>query len=193
MKLLLSVLVVASSLNVFAGLAQDFEQLKNLGLNLEPTGAICEDVAQLRFAEKYPQPQYSVLTGIEYGDRDGTIGELDLVVFNNNTHIAEIVAEVKCWSSAKSGLKKAKDQRNRFLTNVRSMRALQFKWLRDPKLPLAKTQFKKVSRFYFIAQANTLDDGFDFELPYTLKELMQLRSDILDCQASGACQKAGLH
>ncbi len=177
------------SVTAFAGLGEDFEQIKDLGRNLEPIGAICEEIAQLRFAEKYPTPNYKVITGVEYADKDGTLGELDLVVINNETQVAEILGEVKCWKSPKSGLKKAKDQRQRFLTNVKSSKALEFKWLSDPKMKLTKTQFNKVKEFYFIAQSGTLNDGFDFELPYSLNELMQLREDILRCQDAGNCKK----
>lgn len=177
------------SVTAFAGLGEDFEQIKDLGRNLEPIGAICEEIAQLCFAEKYPTPNYKVITGVEYADKDGTLGELDLVVINNETQVAEILGEVKCWKSPKSGLKKAKDQRQRFLTNVKSSKALEFKWLSDPKMKLTKTQFNKVKEFYFIAQSGTLNDGFDFELPYSLNELMQLREDILRCQDAGNCKK----
>lgn len=189
MKFISVVLVSFFSLNAFSGMAEDFDRIKNLGRNLEPTGAICEEVAQLRFSEKYPEPEYRVVTGVEYSDRDGTLGELDVVVFNNQNNTAEVVAEVKCWSNPKSGLKKAKEQRQRFIINVQSPKALKFKWLNDPKLPLVKTQFNKVRQFYFVAQSGSLDNGFDYELPYTLSELMQLRKDILDCQARNECKK----
>jgi hypothetical protein len=188
-KILLLFTILTCSKMTFAGLADDYEKIKDLGRDLEPTGAICEEVARLRFAEKYPEPQFSVVTGIEYSDRDGTVGELDVVVFNNNTHAAQVIAEVKCWTNAKSGLMKAKEQRQRFLANVRSSKALKFKWLDDPKLPMTKTQFNKVSDFYFVAQAGTQADGFDYELPYSLRELMQLRKEILVCQSTGPCLK----
>jgi len=182
--------VLLGCLFSYAGLSEDFEMIKNHGRDLEPTGAICEEVAQLRFAEKYPAPKYNVVTGIEYSDKDGTVGELDIIVFNNETHVADVIAEVKCWKSPKSGLEKAKEQRKRFLENVRSSKNLKFKWLDDPNLPLAKNQFDKVTEFYSIAQLGSQADGFDFELPYSLKELMQLRKDILVCRDSGRCKKS---
>lgn len=36
---------------------------------------------------------------------------------------------------------------------------------------------------------NTMDDGYQYELPYTLVELMKMRADIMDCQAIGACAR----
>lgn len=173
-----------------AGLSEDYDQIKDLGRNLEPTGAICEEIARLRFAEKYPQPNYTVVTGVQYSDKTGnTIGELDLVVFDNQTDVAKIIAEVKCWKSPKGGLKKAKEQRKRFLDNVHSPKALTFKWMFDPKIKLTKTQFNKTNSFYFIGQSGVADYGYDYELPYSLNELMDLRGDILNCQTYGACAK----
>lgn len=189
MKINLFFLVSIFSLTTLAGLSDDFEKIKNSGRDLEPTGAICEEVAQLRFIEKYPAPKYQVITGIDYSDAKGSVGELDLIVFNTETGMADVIAEVKCWKSPKNGLEKAKDQRQRFLTNVRSSKPIKFKWLDDPTRVLTKAQFSQVSEFYFIAQAGTQAEGFDYELPYTLKELMSLRSDILNCQARGQCPR----
>ncbi len=189
MKTVLSLAFLIFSNLAFAGLAEDYEQIKNHGRNLEPIGTICEEIAQLRFAEKYPAPDYKVVTGIEYSDNERTLGELDVVVFNSKTNIVDVVAEVKCWKNAKSGLDKAKDQRRRFLTNVKSSKALKFKWLDDPKLKLTKTQFNKVSQFYSVAQSGSIKSGYDIELPYTLKELMNLREDLLRCQQNGNCKK----
>ena len=180
-------LVLAFSFNTFAGLTEDYDKLKDLGRNLEPTGAICEEIAQLRFAEIYPEPKYKVVTGVEYADKEKTLGELDVVVFNNETQIVDVVGEVKCYTTMKNGLKKAKEQRKRFLTNVGSPKALTFTWLSDRSLKLAKTQFKKVQKFVSIAQLGAVAKGYDYELPYTLNELMQLREDILKCQGDGVC------
>ena len=174
----------------FAGMAEDFEVLKNEGRDLEATGSICEEVARLRFSEKYPAPDYSVVVGIQYADKTGnTIGELDLVVFDNKTQIAHLIAEVKCYTSPKSGLKKAKDQRKRFMDHVHSPKALQFRWLKDKTKKLTKTQFNKTNNFLFIGQKNTTNVGYQYELPYTLPELMKMRADIMDCQTKGACAR----
>jgi len=188
MKLKSALLVLFYGAFAFAGLAEDFEKIKNNARDLEPTGAICEEIAQLRFSEMYPAPDYEVITGVQYDDETGTIGELDLIVLNKDK-VAEVIGEVKCWTNAKSGLKKAADQRKRFQRYVNSPKALKFKWLNDPSRKLTKTQFNKAQKFVFIAQSGTIADGYDYELPYTLRELMHLRTDILNCQFQGNCQK----
>lgn len=181
---------ILSSQIALAGLNEDFEALKNGGRNYDVSGSICEEVARLRFSEKYPQPDHSVIVGIQYADKNGnTIGELDLVVFDNKTQIATLIAEVKCYTSPKSGIKKAKDQRKRFMDHIHSPKALQFRWIGDKNKKLTKTQFNKTNNFLFIGQKNTLEHGYQFELPYTLAELMKMRTDIMDCQTKGVCER----
>lgn len=189
MKKFFFVLVSLLTINSFAGLSEDYHTLKNSGKSLEAIGTICEEVTQLRYIEQYPEPEYRVLTGIAYSDKDRTVGELDLIVFDNKTHNAIIIGEVKCWKDAKSGLKKAREQRKRFIDNVQSSKALTFKWLSDPKEKFTKTQFNKTNTFISVSQLGTKAKGFDVELEYTLEELMQLREDIMRCQDSGECVK----
>jgi hypothetical protein len=190
MKVYAFISLIFVSLSTFAGLTEDYEALKNSGRDFEPTGAICEEVARLRFAEKYPEPEFTAVTGIQYldGKTNQTIGELDLVVFDNATQVAKIIGEVKCYTSPKSGIKKAKDQKLRFQKHVHSSKALTFKWLWDNSKKLTKTQFNKTNVFLFIGQDGTQKHGYNVELPYKLDELMQLREDIMACQASNQCK-----
>lgn len=190
MKFYTFISLLLVSLSSFAGLNEDYEALKNSGRDFEPTGAICEEIARLRFAEKYPEPEFTAVTGIQYldGKTNQTIGELDLVVFDNATQVAKIIGEVKCYTSPKSGIKKAKDQKLRFHKNVHSSKALTFKWLWDPSKKLTKMQFNKTNVFLFIGQDGTQKHGYNVELPYKLEELMQLRQDIMACQASNQCK-----
>lgn len=187
MKSVFFLIVSLLTFKSFAGLSEDYHALKNSGKSFEPIGTICEEVTQLRYSEKYPAPEYRVLTGIAYSDKERTIGELDLIVFENQTHNAILIGEVKCWRSPKSGLKKAKEQRKRFLDHVKSSKALVFRWLSDPKEKFTKTQFNKAKEFISVAQLGSKSKGFDVELEYTLEELMQLREDIMRCQDSTEC------
>jgi hypothetical protein len=189
MKKLFFVYLALFANTAIAGLSEDFHALKNSGRSHEATGTICEEVTKLRYQEQYPEPEYRVLTGIAYNDNERTLGELDLIVFDNSTHTAILIGEVKCWKDPKGGLKKAMDQRKRFLDNVKSSKALTFKWIDDPKEKFTKTQFNKTNNFISISQLGTKAKGFDVELEYTLKELMQLRTDIMLCQDSGECVK----
>lgn len=183
------VLITITTQTLFASLTEDFNQLKHSGVNFEPSGTICEEIARLRFAEKYPEPNFRVITGVTYSSEEKMLGELDLVVFDNATTDAKLIAEVKCGQNARMNYKKAQAQRKRFLDNIKLPQALKFVWLKNKAEPFKKTQFKKAKNFLSIAQQGTHDDGFQVELPYTLDELMTLRSDLMNCQASGDCTK----
>ena len=91
-----------------------FEVLSYEKTDFEPVGAVCERVALREVESQYPSVNYNIINSIQYDEHDITVGELDLVIFNRSTGKAEAVAEVKCWRSFKSALKKAKEQRMRF-------------------------------------------------------------------------------
>lgn len=188
-KLSIAFFAVLFSLTAFAGLEEDYLAIKDSGRSLEPQGAICEEVAKLRFQEKYPEPMFSVITGISYSEKFGTLGELDIIVFDNQTDSAVAVSEVKCWKNQKQGLEKAIDQRLRFINNIHSGKNLKFKWEFDETKAFTKGQFLNIKSFTSIGQKGAVEAGYDEELEYTLKELMQLRSRILRCQDLEGCKK----
>ncbi len=173
----------------FAGMEEDFEALRSTPRSYEDAGAICEEVARLRVADEYPAPQYEVVTGIAYADSQRTIGELDVIVFDKNIDRAIKVAEVKCWKDPRGGLKKAQQQRQRFLSNVRSGKALQFVSTGVDGKRYSKDQFSQIQVFTTIAQKGTTENGFDQELEYTLKEFHAFRSKMIACQQAGECAK----
>lgn len=189
MKSLLFLILSVTALRSFAGLQEDFDTLKNSGKSFQITGVICEEVTHLRYLEQYPEPDYRVLTGITYSEKDRVLGELDLIVFENKTQTAILIGEVKCWRDPADGLAKAHEQRERFLKNVKSSKGLEFHWLSNPKEKFTKKQFNKTKNFISISQLGSRDYGFDVELDYTLDELMQMRQDIIACQNTGECVK----
>jgi hypothetical protein len=187
-KFFTSISLLFFSLVTFAGLDQDYLDLKDRGRNLQDTGAICEEVAILEKQREYGN-QYTVISGIEYGDRYRTIGELDLIIFENRTNTAVLIGEVKCWKNMAAGLRKAKDQRQRFLQNVHSGKELFFRWKDNPQVRFTKQQLNKAERFISVAQRGSIAVGYDLELEHSLSELMQLRDKIMQCQTAGLCKK----
>lgn len=178
----------------WANLETDFQAIKNNGRSLVDIGAICEEVAQLDLKRKYNADNYTVLTSIAYSDLDGTVGELDIIVFEKATNTAILVGEVKCWKDMEAGLRKALSQRARFQRNVNSSKALTFSWLPNPAAyRLTKQQFNKVRTFVTIAQRGSRSSGYDIELEHSLNDLMELRSRIMQCQAQGTCKKPDHH
>ena len=180
---ILSTIVVVSA----QGAIQDeFNALKNSGKNYEVIGTICEEVARLQMARHYQQPAYTVVTGIAYGDRNRTIGELDVVVFENRTAMVVKVAEVKCWKDMRGGLAKAHDQRNRFIRTKNSKQWLFYRSTSD-NTQYDQRQFQAVNDFVAVAQRGATQVGYEGELQYTLEELMGLRHMMIQCQARGEC------
>jgi len=173
---------------VQAGLHDEFLALKDSGKDYRVIGTVCEEVARLQLAKIYRAPAYTVVTGIAYGNQDRTIGELDVIVFENRTGEAIKVAEVKCWRNMSAGLHKALDQRNRFLRTIKSPQRLFFRSTTTNEY-FDQSQFDSIEEFFSIAQRGATRYGYDHELQYSLEELMTLRSMLIACQDRGECAR----
>lgn len=174
----------------FAGFYEDLDTLNHTPAKYEVIGTICEQVAKLRMEEAYQQPVYTVVTGIAYGDSSRTIGELDVVVFENHSHGAIKIAEVKCWNDMRGGLNKALDQRQRFLKTLGSRKGGLFFQSTDDGRHYDQGQFSGAKDFISIAQKGARNVGYDAELDYTLEELMRMRTMVMQCQKQGQCAQA---
>lgn len=162
-----------------------FEQLSYEHVDFEPVGAVCERVAVREIEPNYPTANFTILNGVSYDEHKTTIGELDIVVIDKGTGRVEAVAEVKCWRSFQGALKKAKQQRMRFLTHLNKNIVITDK---DNK-QYSKDLFKNIQKYFSISQDGGVNQGFDFELSLDFKELMELRKKLLDCQAQGRCPR----
>jgi len=168
-----------------AKINQYFEELSFEKIDFEPVGAVCERVAVKEIEAYYPKTQFTIINSIQYDEHNITVGELDLVIFDKNTEIVEAVAEVKCWKNFQSAKKKAKEQRMRFLLHLEKNILITDK----TKKRYSKSQFKQIKKFFSVSQLGGVGEGFDYELSLNLNELMQLRSQLLDCRAAGRCPK----
>lgn len=160
-----------------------FDLLKIESTDFEPTGAVCERVAVRELVQEYPADKYFIKNGIQYDERNMTIGELDVVVFDKATGMVEAVAEVKCWKSFEGARKKAKEQRMRFQTYLNKNIVI----YDDEGKKYQKNQFALVRRYFSISQFGGVGQGFDVELSLDFKEMMELRKRLLDCRAFKNC------
>ncbi len=184
-SLLLTAIAFAKSPVNSQGIEEYFEILSYDKVDFEQQGMVCERVAIREVESLYPSANYDIVNGIHYDDKNTTIGELDVVIFDKSTQKVEAVAEVKCWKSFGGALKKAKEQRMRFLNYMnRNITILDNEGKR-----YSKDLFKNIQKFFTISQAGGENQGFDFELSLTLKELMALRGQLLDCKAQGRCPR----
>lgn len=165
---------------------QDFELLKDVPVSYEAAGTICEEIARLDMQVEYPAPQYNVLVGIAYGNEERVIGELDVVIFDNNIQKVAKIAEVKCWKDLKAGMEKAHEQRARFIKAIRSGKPLEF-FSTSTKEVFPQEQFENVKEFFSIGQKGATAFGFERELEYTLLEVKHHRTDMIRCQNQGKC------
>lgn len=167
---------------------EDFEALRNVSRSYEDSGAICEEVARLAIEKEYPSPQFSVLLGIAYADEVRTIGELDVVVFDNNIQKVIKIGEVKCWKDVPAGLAKAQEQRARFMKTVRSSKKVIFRSTSSQEV-FDADKFAHAREFFSMGQKGSVAVGFDRELKYTLKEMHDHRLDMIRCQHQGLCAR----
>lgn len=184
--------VLTTSYNVFAKNIENanrideyFEILSFEKTDFEPVGAVCERVAVREVEPLYPNSHFEIKNGIQYDEHKTTIGELDVVVFDKSTGKVEAVAEVKCWRSFQGALKKAKEQRMRFLTHLNRNIVITDK---DEKR-YSKDLFKNIQKYFSISQDGGVNQGFDFELSLDFKEMMELRKRLLDCRVQGRCPR----
>lgn len=108
-----------------------------------------------------------------------------MVVVDRTSNAVALVGEVKCWKSIKGGLAKARTQRARFLRTLNTQ-PNQIVFDAKEGANFSSEQFRGAN-FIAIAQNGSKAQGFDIELTYTLKELMALRGQLLDCQSQGKC------
>lgn len=178
-----SVVLVLLSVSAHAAPINDlFEKLRDSALNYEVVGVVCEQVSRLELMKTYPESDYHIVNGIEYGDNTRTIGELDVVVFQKSTKKAVLVGEVKCWRDLKGALSKARNQRKRFQSSLSKNIELH-----DHENDYDKSQFSNVQKFVAIAPKGATVAGFEMDMENSLGELMELRDKLLRCQDAGQC------
>lgn len=177
--------VLAKNIENSKRIDEYFELLSYEKTDFEPVGTVCERLAVREVEPLYPTSNYEIKNGIQYDEHKTTIGELDVVVFDKSTGKVEAVAEVKCWRSFQGALKKAKQQRMRFLTYLNKNIVITDK---DEKR-YSKDVFKYIQKYFSISQDGGVNQGFDFELSLDFKELMELRKRLLDCRAEGRCPR----
>jgi hypothetical protein len=169
-----------------ASVDDDFESLKDSGVDYTVTGTVCEEVARLRLQQTYPAPVYDVLTGIEYRIGGRTVGELDVVVFDGNDEVI-MVSEVKCRNRFGAAASKAREQLERFQDSLASGQPMKLTLKSDPARPFERAQFLGCTDYLKISQRGGVGAGFDLDIGLTLDEAMALRQRLMSCQRDGDC------
>lgn len=173
-----------------------FERLKDIPEDYHDQGAICEQVARLKLQTGYPPSQYRIETGLKYmNEFHQTVGELDVVVVQEDDNQAVLVGEVKCWKNIGDALPEAKHQRTRFVDFMNSGRPIRLHPKPYRRWNLSSIRFDLKPRFILISQDEDRWSGpshFDLTLGYTLNEMHQLRARMIECQLQGDCARPQL-
>ena len=168
-------------------------ELRSTQEDYSPIGTVCEQAAKIKLREQFPAPNYAIETGVVYGTRSHSIGELDVVVFNRHTHQVTLIGEVKCWQNTHKALHKANLQRRRFFYTLSTLPKILFYLSKDRQITYGQEQFSTQIPFVLISQQDHESSGFDIILDYTLDELMEVRDKLLSCQKMGACPSRSIN
>lgn len=165
----------------FAGNIQSLlKELENTHEKYEVTGTVCEQAARVMLAQYYPEPNYEILTGIEYSDYIGhVLGELDVVVFDHNTQKAILVAEVKCCHNAKKASRLARRQLRRFKSTLSSKARIDYHLTNKREIHFQEDQFDESVKLISISPKGGDQSGFDVALDYSIDELMYLQKKLM--------------
>lgn len=159
-------------------------QLRNISVNYQVEGAICEQVARLELEREYPRAEYRIDVNLTYGLANQVLGELDIVVTARYSDAVVLVGEVKCWTEPGRAQAKGSAQRVRFMDHLQTTPAL---WVRHENRYLKMSRFDGLRDFILIGPRGTRSHGFERELRLGLADLMDLRRTMMACQKAGEC------
>lgn len=140
-------------------------------LNSSDHGKLCEVLGVQVMKELHPNA--TIYNGVVYKKKTMTVGELDLVVVEDN--VVTDVVEVKCWANYRKASNKADEQLDRFASYIGRCdvdfsiegRALPCDAFGNPNIHLGKMSYKDAT-----------NSGFDFDFSLTRKEILQLIKDV---------------
>ena len=160
-----------------------FEKLKNKDIRLSNHGYVCEELAMIYIKKLYDPELYTVHNGIVYKGNSGVIGELDVVIINNETNKAIMIGEVKCKTRVFSAIQKAKKQLKRFTDNI-GTKSIELYLYADKNQTFERENFLNKLEKRYISFKGTTKKGFSDELLLTLDSVKSLLHK-LKCYKSG--------
>ena len=133
-------------------------------------GKLCEVLGAKIVQDARPGAQ--VMNGVVYKKKGRTVGELDLVVIENN--VVTDVIEVKCMAAYRKAANKAEEQLDRFSAYIGRCdinfslegKAVPCNIFGNPNIRLGKMSY-----------TDAKSSGFNFGLDFTRKEILQLIKD----------------
>jgi Holliday junction resolvase-like predicted endonuclease len=136
-------------------LEQAYQQLNQQPIDYTNEGMICEQLMVLELQEILPE--HTILRGILYRNSERILGELDVVVFENNQAVS--VIEVKCSKSPWRVLAHAKEQLARFQSYLG--KDIEIHLADDPDETYEQDMFVDSTKYLAASVAASKQYGFD--------------------------------
>lgn len=164
-----------------------YEKIKDNSLfNWGNIGSVMEALGYAQLQEKYPAPDYEIISSIFYHDDMGrSLGELDLVVWDKKADKALEVYEVKVSNNLPSALRTAVNQLNKFKISVRDDLIARFTWEGDRTRHFRSPQFADVAIYGFIGNKGAKEAGYTIEFELSRLEVEYLQKRVLAYRKQG--------
>ena len=156
--------------------ASYFERIRDLKFDYGRVGSVLEALAFLELQQVYPEPEYEILSGLQYQNYDNhTAGELDLVVWEKKSRRAIKVYEVKLSLNLSRAHKLALAQLERFKTHLKEKNISGFIYNRNRGRFFRVSQFKEIESFEIVGSQGALEEGYDREIDLSREEADSLQ------------------
>jgi hypothetical protein len=160
------------------------EQLQPLEFNWRQVGSVLEALGYLELQRLYPAPAFTVFHSLQYHDASGrTLGEIDLLVWDNATEQVIAVYECKISAQPRRVLEHAKEQLDRFRAALRDRTVARFTLTGARARNFSVTDFRALEHFETIGGAGTRSQGYDLEIDLSRDEADELQAMLLQSTA----------
>lgn len=155
--------------------------LQPMDFDYRQVGSVLEGLALAKFqAEHYPEPNYRILSGVQYFERGGrTIGELDLVVWSEREQRVIEVYEVKLSGNLDRAGAQAENQIKRFQHTLRQRKIDRMTTKVGAKRDLTARDFNGQVVYGLIGGSGAAQAGWAHEIDLTRAEGDTLQTMLL--------------
>lgn len=144
--------------------------LRDFDRNYHPIGTVLEVLALKKLRNEYPD-HYKISDSVAYYNESGrTLGEMDLVVYNQRTEEVEKIVEVKLTDDYDRARKKARRQLNRIKRKLRQGKVADFRDMTNPNNDFNVEDFCCVETYVKLSSRGALCHEFDYELDLKREE-----------------------
>ena len=162
-----------------------FEQLRDLrGIKWGSIGAVLEALAWIQFDATLNTNEFRTLCNLTYHDETGkTLGELDVVIWNQQEKRAEVVYEAVVSDQLQRKATSSRNQLKKFEIAIQKHEVAQILYSHDDKWTCVPAQFEQ-ARMEILGNQGAIAAGFDTEVDITRSEADFLQRKILNWRSA---------